>query len=64
MQAAALKPADFFGNDDILYLMEDMATGEIRLSIFWEWVRKGATITHVDVETGTKAGDVFFYYTV
>ncbi len=30
-QAAALKPADFFGNDDVLYLMEDMATGEIRL---------------------------------
>ena len=30
MQAAALKPADFFGNDDVLYLMEDMATGEIR----------------------------------
>jgi malate synthase len=28
MQAAALKPADFFGNDDVLYLMEDMATGE------------------------------------
>jgi malate synthase len=27
-QAAALKPADFFGNDDVLYLMEDMATGE------------------------------------
>ena len=26
-QAAALKPADFFGNDDVLYLMEDMATG-------------------------------------
>ncbi len=36
MQAAALKPADFFGNEDILYLMEDMATGEIRLSILWE----------------------------
>ena len=34
LQAAALKPADFFGNDDVLYLMEDMATGEIRLSIF------------------------------
>ena len=34
-QAAALKPADFFGNDDVLYLMEDMATGEIRLSILW-----------------------------
>ena len=26
MQAAALKPADFFGNEDILYLMEDAAT--------------------------------------
>lgn len=59
MQAAALKPADFFGNDDILYLMEDMATGEIRLSILWEWVHKGAIITDDDVETGTKAGDVF-----
>ena len=33
MQTAALKAADFFGNDDILYLMEDMATGEIRPSI-------------------------------
>ena len=42
MQAAALKPADFFHNDDVLYLMEDMATGEIRLSILWEWVHKGA----------------------
>ena len=44
-QAAALKPADFFGNDDVLYLMEDMATGEIRLSILWEWLHKGATLT-------------------
>jgi malate synthase len=44
-QAAALKPADFFGNDDVLYLMEDMATGEIRLSILWEWVHKGARLT-------------------
>ena len=59
MQAAALKPADFFGNDDILYLMEDMATGEIRLSILWEWVHKGATITDDDAPTDTKAGDVF-----
>ena len=59
MQAAALKPADFFGNDDILYLMEDMATGEIRLSILWEWVHKGATITDDDAGTGIKAGDVF-----
>jgi len=59
MQAAALKPADFFGNDDVLYLMEDMATGEIRLSILWEWLHKGATITQTDDETGVQAGDVF-----
>ena len=59
MQAAALKAADFFGNDDILYLMEDMATGEIRLSILWEWVHKGATITEDDAHTATKAGDIF-----
>lgn len=44
MQAAALKPADFFGDDDVLYLMEDMATGEIRLSILWEWLHKGADV--------------------
>ncbi len=59
MQAAALKPADFFGNDDILYLMEDMATGEIRLSILWEWVHKKARMTEDDPETGTRAGDRF-----
>jgi malate synthase len=59
MQAAALKPADFFGNDDILYLMEDMATGEIRVSILWEWVHKGAKLTEDDPETGIKAGDIF-----
>ena len=59
MQAAALKAADFFGNDDILYLMEDMATGEIRLSILWEWVHKGAALTEDDAHTGTKAGDIF-----
>ena len=59
MQAAALKPADYFGNDDILYLMEDMATGEIRLSILWEWVHKGATLTEGDAETEVKPGDVF-----
>ena len=59
MQAAALKPADFFGNDDILYLMEDMATGEIRLSILWEWVHKGAELTEDDPQTGIKAGDTF-----
>ncbi len=59
LQAAALKPADFFGNDDILYLMEDMATGEIRLSILWEWIHKGAALTEDDAETGLKAGDIF-----
>jgi malate synthase len=59
MQAAALKPADFFDNDDILYLMEDMATGEIRLSILWEWLHKSATFTEDDNETGIKAGDKF-----
>jgi malate synthase len=59
MQAAALKPADFFGNDDVLYLMEDMATGEIRLSILWEWLHKGARLTAADVETGVKEGDRF-----
>ena len=58
-QAAALKPADYFGNDDVLYLMEDMATGEIRLSILWEWLHKGATLTEADERTGMKAGDVF-----
>src|SRR5690606_37160354 len=58
-QAAALKPADFFGNDDILYLMEDMATGEIRLSILWEWVHKRTKLTADDADTGAKAGDIF-----
>jgi malate synthase len=58
-QAAALKPADYFGDDNILYLMEDMATGEIRLSILWEWLHKKATLTEDDPETGLKAGDVF-----
>jgi malate synthase len=59
MQAAALKPADFFGNDDVLYLMEDMATGEIRLSILWEWIHKGATLTEDDAAVSVKAGDRF-----
>ena len=59
MQAAALKAADFFGNDDILYLMEDMATGEIRLSILWEWVHKSAVLTEDDPQTGVKKGDHF-----
>ena len=58
-QAAALKPADFFGNDDVLYLMEDMATGEIRVSILWEWLHKHAVMTADDPETGVREGDVF-----
>ena len=55
-QAAALKPADFFGDDDVLYLMEDMATGEIRASILWEWLHKAAPFTDGDRETGVEAG--------
>jgi malate synthase len=58
-QAAALKPADFFGDDDVLYLMEDMATGEIRLSILWEWLHKAAPFTADDAETGTSTGEPF-----
>ncbi|MDB4975786.1 MAG: Malate synthase [Myxococcaceae bacterium] len=59
MQAAALKPADFFGNDDVLYLMEDMATGEIRLSILWEWLHKAATLTEADAASGVACGERF-----
>jgi malate synthase len=58
-QAAALKPADFFGNDDILYLMEDMATGEIRMSILWEWIHKEATINTSDKGLGIESGAIF-----
>jgi malate synthase len=58
-QAAALKPADSFGDDDVLYLMEDVATGEIRLSILWEWLHKGARLTADDAATGVREGDVF-----
>ena len=57
MQAAALKPADFFGNDDVLYLMEDMATGEIRVSILWEWLHKQAPFSEGDEAAGVNAGD-------
>src|SRR5262249_50986579 len=45
------------GNDDVLYLMEDMATGEIRLSILWEWLHKDAAFTADDAQVGVKAGD-------
>ncbi len=59
LQAAALKPADFFGDDDVLYLMEDMATGEIRVSILWEWLHKSAALNADDEATGVRAGDRF-----
>jgi malate synthase len=58
-QAAALKPADFFGDHDVLYLMEDMATGEIRLSILWEWLHKGARLSADDPRAGVRAGERF-----
>jgi malate synthase len=58
-QAAALKPADSFGNDDVLHLMEDLATAEIRMSILWEWLHKGAEITETDEASGIAAGDRF-----
>jgi malate synthase len=54
-----LKPADFFGDDDVLYLMEDMATGEIRLSILWEWLHKTAAFSQADESTGIAKGDAF-----
>jgi len=38
--------------------MEDMATGEIRLSILWEWLHKNARLTEDD-QMGVKAGDLF-----
>jgi malate synthase len=38
--------------------MEDMATGEIRLSILWEWLHKRASLT-ADDEIGVKTGDTF-----
>jgi malate synthase len=43
----------------VLYLMEDMATGEIRLSILWEWLHKGAQLTADDPSVGVKTGDRF-----
>jgi malate synthase len=39
--------------------MEDMATGEIRLSILWEWLHKKAAFTAEDEQVGVKAGDRF-----
>ncbi|HEX4352861.1 MAG TPA: hypothetical protein VHZ95_08110, partial [Polyangiales bacterium] len=56
LQAAALKPADFFRDESVLYLMEDMATGEIRLSILWEWLHKAAPFSEDDRAVGVVEG--------
>ena len=39
--------------------MEDMATGEIRISILWEWLHKHAALTNDDDEIGVKTGSRF-----
>ena len=39
--------------------MEDMATGEIRLSILWEWIHKGARLTAADETLDVREGDPF-----
>ena len=39
--------------------MEDMATGEIRLSILWEWLHKAATLSEDDDATGISKGETF-----
>jgi malate synthase len=58
-QAAALKPADAVENEDVLFLMEDLATAEIRMSVLWEWVHKRAEITETDEALALAAGDRF-----
>ncbi|MCH8013876.1 MAG: malate synthase, partial [Candidatus Dadabacteria bacterium] len=51
-QAAALKPADFFGNDDILYLMEDAA-----IEVFKIWPTQYDRELFKDIiETSNRAG--------
>lgn len=39
--------------------MEDIATGEIRLSILWEWLHKGARLSDDDQSPGVGAGTPF-----
>lgn len=41
------------------YLMEDMATKEIRLSILWEWLHKATKFSEADEATGVAEGDKF-----
>ena len=37
--------------------MEDMATGEIRLSILWEWLHKGASLPATTRRRACRPGD-------
>ena len=37
--------------------MEDAATGEIRLSVLWEWLHKSGPFTADDPYTGVRAGE-------
>jgi malate synthase len=39
--------------------MEDMATGEIRLSVLWEWLHTGAPLSDDDPGTGARQGEPF-----
>ncbi|MBW3671234.1 MAG: acyl-CoA dehydrogenase family protein, partial [Acidobacteria bacterium] len=49
-----------FGTDEQKQnFLPRMATGEIRVSILWEWLHKDARFTADDAETGVKKGDPF-----
>jgi malate synthase len=39
--------------------MEDAATGEIRVSVLWEWLHKGAPLTQGDDDLYLRKGDKF-----
>jgi malate synthase len=54
MGAVAIKPASEFLNDLVLFLMEDAATAEIRASIIWDWIHKGATFDESEDFPGQK----------
>ena len=65
-QSGELDHIGQLGIDLLLFQAQDRAieinvlsTGEIRMSILWEWIHKGAKLNEDDPETGAKAGDVF-----
>jgi malate synthase len=58
-QAAAIKPADYFGNEDELYLMEDMATGGSASASSGSGCTSRPASTADDATSGVKAGDPF-----